>query len=185
MEKKAVFPGDFLGYEEEFEPGINTFEENGSILSDSVGRAVFDSKAKTVLVEKSRLVELIERDSVVIGRVITVKNSMVSVEIFSAEKNGRSQIVGSSFAAIPVRNIARSYVKEAKEFFKIGDIIKAKVAFITPYSVDLRTNDDDLGVIKAFCSSCRSPLTLFGGVLKCQGCGCSEKRKLSSDYLLK
>jgi len=185
LEKKLVFPGDFLAEEEEFEPGKNTFEDKGKIFSNSFGRAVFDSKEKTIQVLKKKPQEVLEKETIVIGRVVMVKSNMVSIELFSAEKNGEKRIISSAHAVLPIRNISREFVKKTSELFKIGDIVKAKVAVVTPYSVDLKTNEPELGAIKAFCSKCRNALVLFGNTLKCTSCGLTEHRKLSSDYLLK
>jgi len=127
----------------------------------------------------------LEKDSVVTGRVVLVKSNMVMIELLYAEKNKEKNVISSSFAVLPARNISRLFVKDLKQLFKIGDIVKAEVAMVAPYSIDLRTNKPELGVIKAFCSGCRLPLALFGKNLKCQGCGSTEQRKLSTEYLLK
>jgi exosome complex component CSL4 len=39
-----------------------------------------------------------------------------------------------------------------------------------------------MGVIKAFCNSCRSELILYEGKLKCPKCGKEESRKISNSY---
>lgn len=185
MEKQVVLPGDFLGTEEEFGAGLNAFEDDGKILSDSLGRPVFDQKHKVVSVEKKSVLKPLEVDSVVVGRVSMVKSNMVMVEVFFAEKEGEKRVIAGSFAVLPVRNISREFVKEPKDMFRIGDLVLAKVAFVSPFAIDLRTNEPELGVIKAFCVRCRNKLSLFGRTLKCQSCGNSEQRKISRDYLLK
>ncbi len=185
LDKKPVLPGDFLGTEEEFEPGKNAFEEQGQVFSSAVGKAVFDSGQKTVQVLPNRELRPIEVGAIVVAKVVLVKSNMVMVELLQAEKDGLKMVFGQSFAVLPARNISRHFIKNLRNAFKIGDLVKAEVATVTSYSIDLRTNKPELGVIKAFCAVCRSGLQLFGSELKCVSCGNPAERKLSTEYLLR
>jgi len=73
-----------------------------------------------------------------------------------------------------------SYVKNLSQEFSMSDIVKAKV--INTQNMRLTTSEKSLGVMKAYCSRCRSELQMDGKRLKCPSCGRTEKRKLSSDY---
>jgi exosome complex component CSL4 len=84
-----------------------------------------------------------------------------------------------------VSRVDTGFVKVLSEKFKIGDIVKARVDEIYPFGLELSTADPSLGVVKAFCAKCRQPLHLFGAMLKCLSCGATERRKISSDYVLK
>ncbi len=185
LKKKVVSPGEFLSTEEEFIPGKNTFEENGEIFSGSTGLVVEDLKSKEISVKPSSEPVKIRPGSVIFGRVEVVKDSSVLVEmqnVYGADK----KVFTSSFAVLPVRNVSRDYVERLRDFFKVGDLVKARVAKILPgNNIDLETNSPDLGVVKAYCSRCRNPLQLFGSSLKCLKCGNTEGRKISKDYLLK
>lgn len=176
-------PGDHLAAEEEFSSGENTFEENGEIISDSMGTALKDSKQRSVSVLAQKKLLPLKVGSIVLGKVTVVKSSSVGIEIFAGRNGNDRQVVYSSFASLPVRNVASGYVRNLGENFKIGDIVRAKVAMVSPVGIDLRTNEQDLGVIKAFCSKCRQSLNLFGRMLKCTNCGSSESRKISSEYV--
>ena len=48
--------------------------------------------------------------------------------------------------------------------------------------VDVSVNSPECGVVKAFCSSCRSGMDLKNGGLICSNCGRKESRKMSSEY---
>ena len=185
LKKNLVLPGDFLTTEEEFLPGKNTFSDDGTIYSDSSGEAVFNQKEKKVSVEKKREVLSLDIGSIVYARVMLVKKSAVLVDIIHAEKDNMERVISNSNASIPVRNVSRDYVKSLNDYFKIGDIVKAKVSFTSEYAIDLRTNEPDLGVVNAFCSKCRHSLHSFGSKLKCTSCGNTEQRKLSKDYVFK
>ncbi|MDD5163050.1 MAG: exosome complex RNA-binding protein Csl4 [Candidatus ainarchaeum sp.] len=179
---KCSLPGEFLATEEEFSKGENTFEENGDIFSDSIGKPSEDTKRKVISIAKAKVLAPIAVGSIVFGIVNLVRTNSVSIELSSLKSASERQVVGSSYAMLPVRNVSREYIENLKQEFKIGDFVKAKVSEAKPWGIDLRTNEAELGVIKAFCSKCRHPLQLSGRGLKCTSCGNSETRKLSSEY---
>ena len=185
LKKKIALPGEFLSTEEEFVPGKNTFEDNGEIFSGSTGPVEEDSKTKEISVNPASEPVKIRPGSVVFGRVEVVKDNSVSIEmqnVYGMDK----KVMASSFAVLPVRNVSRDYVERLRDFFKVGDLVKARVSKILPgNNIDLETNSPEFGVVKAFCSRCRKPLHLFGSSLKCISCGNTEGRKISKDYLLK
>ncbi len=186
MDSSIVLPGDFLSTEMEFSSGFNTFQDdNGSIFSTVYGKVIFDEKNREVNVDSFKPKIKLHRGTIVFGIIGMVRDNFAQVKIFKAEFNEQERIISSSYATLPVRNVSRDFVKNLKEEFKIGDIIKAKVAEVKPWGIDLRTNERDLGVIKAYSAHSREPMYLFGTQLKCLSSGYSERRKISSEYLLK
>jgi len=179
---KHTIPGEFLAAEEEFESGANTFEENGNIFSDSVGKISEDKAQRTVSILKEKELLPLKVGSIVFGKVNLVRSSSVLVEIFAARSEKGRQVSRMTMASLPVRNVAQGYVKQLNEKFRIGDIIKAKVSMVSPYGIDLRTNEPELGVIRGYCTKCRTPLSVFGRMLKCTKCGSNETRKIASEY---
>ncbi|MFH1256905.1 MAG: exosome complex RNA-binding protein Csl4 [Candidatus Diapherotrites archaeon] len=188
MEKKQlVVPGEFLGIEEEFVGGKNTFEDgNGNVLSECIGVPEFDHKRREVKVKKiSKEVKPLEPGSIAYGKVALVKEQSVLIELFKAEKNNEPRTILNTFASLPVFNVSQGYVKFLSDMFRVGDIVKAGVVTVTNYGIDLNTKDKSFGVVKAFCVKCRKPLHMIGEQLKCPCCGRTEPRKISSDYMLK
>jgi len=187
LEKKLVVPGDFLTVEEEFASGKNTFDdEDGNIFSAQTGTLEFNELEREVRVEeKTRKIQVLDRGSIIFGSIARVKDSFAFVNILSAEKDGVERIPLMNSAALRVSDVARGFVKDLKEEFKIGDIIKAKVSNISKHSIDLTTVFPELGVVIAYCVNCRKPLHLAGTQLKCIFCGGNERRKISNDYLIK
>jgi exosome complex component CSL4 len=185
--KKIVVPVEMLATAEEYVAGPNTFESNkGDILAVTVGQPLFDEGNREVDVKtESRKVLPLETGSIVLGVVDFVKESAVIISLFDAEKRGIKRVLRETRAALMVSKVSREYIKDLHDFFKIGDIVKAKVIKLTPYSIDLATDSPDLGVVKAFCTKCKQPLHLFGGQLKCLACGHQDTRKFSKDYQLK
>ncbi len=185
--QKVVVPGMFITVEEEFEAGKNTFEDkDGKIFSAKIGVIEFDEKNRNVSVkEQQKKCVPLDFGTIITGRVVLVKDSIAVISIEKAEKNGEKRIPLHSNAQLLISNVSHGFVKSLQNEFKIGDIVKAKVVGVTKYSIDLSTSFPELGVIKAFCSKCRHPLWLFGRQLKCTKCSAIEKRKISTDYLLK
>jgi exosome complex RNA-binding protein Csl4 len=174
MKGKEVFmPGQTITTEEEFAPGKNTFVENGYVKATNIGEAEFDNNTKEVLI-KSNTLKVLARDDIVIGRVSLVKESVVVVDIIKAE-NGAVLLI--TRGQIPAKFVAKAYVTNVKDYYKVGDYIRAKVISASELAVDLATNETGLGTTTAFCSNCKKPMQFSNDKLMCFSCGASEKRK--------
>ncbi len=144
-----VFPGSPLTVEEEFAPGRNAFvDDNGNVLSNSIGSASFDESAREVHVQPhGKAVRPLEVGSIVYGRVILVKDSVVVVGMALAEKDGVKKKIFDTSATINIARVSSGYVRSLGDYFKIGDYIKARVVDVNTYGVELATNEQGLGVI--------------------------------------
>jgi exosome complex component CSL4 len=183
---ELVFPGAFLTTGEEFAPGFNTFEdEKGNILASCVGKAEFDPATREVSVSCIKETKVLDEGAVVTGMVTSVKENVALVEIFEAKKNNDDLKIPNPFAVLLISAVSEAFVKNLRDMFRIGDIIRAKVAKVNTYGTDLTTKGREFGTLKAFCIKCRHPLRLFGTQLKCTNCGNTETRKVSSGYLLR
>ena len=183
---ELVFPGTFLSAEEEFSPGRNTFESDGSVNSARVGKGHFDNSTREASVNGAfPAVEPLDVGSVVYGIVAAVKEKAAVIEMRNAEHNGENRVIMIASASLPVFDIAEGYVERVSDMYRIGDIVKAEASKVTPYAVDLSTRSPKYGVVKAFCIKCRQPMRLFERALKCRACGHTEQRKIAEDYWLK
>ncbi|MFA4907077.1 MAG: exosome complex RNA-binding protein Csl4 [archaeon] len=188
MKKEIVFPGSLVASEMEFSSGKNAYtSEDGNVYSERVGVIALDDKNRTAQVEpKNRVPRILEEGSIVTGKVSLVKESSVLIEIIDAfDRDNNPLVVHQSFAQLPVRMASGFYVNDLGELFKVGDILKAKVTEVTSYGVTLTTKFPELGVTRAYCTSCRLPMRLFEGKLKCLECGLSDQRKIAADYPLR
>lgn len=172
-----IVPGEEIAIEEQYAGGKNTFVKFGKVKSVTLGKAVFDEGQKKVNVE-GKIVQTITVNDIVYGKVVKVKDSMASIELTSAENNKK---ITSKEANLPVRNVSTEYISKMDNFFKIGDLVKAKVVSVNPLGIDLATNETGLGVIKAYCKECRSELSHNDNKLLCFNCGSQEERKWFSD----
>lgn len=185
--KELVVPGEFLATEEEFVPGFNTFgSEEGDVFSTSIGFSEFDNQAHRVNVNSVSGLRRLKVGDIVYGVVSLVKDSVVNVDLFDVvSPKGVRIVLDRKSAQIYVRNVSKDFIKSIRDCFKIGDIVKAKVFSVSPFGVDLRTNESDLGVVKAFSAETRLPLYLNGSKLVCLSSKTFESRKISSEYLLR
>ena len=186
QKEETVFPGTFLAYEEEFMAGKNAYEdEEGNVYSNTVGIKELDSEKHEAIVKKSsKEVNVIKMGDLVVARVTSIKRKSVLVEIIGAGENNEL-VFSNSMAALPIFNISNEFVREASDFYRAGDIIKARVFQVFPYGIDLETKSPELGVIKAFGVKSRTPLVLINGKLRDTVTGATEERKISTNYILR
>lgn len=171
-----VFPGDFLGYAEEYVPGDGVYEEEGKLYAATAGRVVVEDKV--IRVETVKEIPELRKNDVVVGRVVDTRNSFAMVEI--ARKKGSERALRYyDRALLHISNISESYMKNIENGVKYWDIIRARVI---DNNLRLSIKEDGMGVIRAVCSACGTPLVRDKDKLKCPECGNVERRKVSSYY---
>ncbi len=178
-----VLPGDLLGVSEEFIPGYGAFEEEGSVYSSITGIAHLDFKGKKAYVDPLTDVPPIpENGDLVICEVTGIRDKIAMVEIIALKKNPQRAMAASPKARIYISQTSKRYVKDLSREFQTGDLIRAKVANAEKKPLELSTVDENLGVVKAYCSECNHPLEKKNKKLECPHCGNKEYRKTASDY---
>ena len=182
--EEHVFPGSVLTTAEEYVAGKNVVEnEAGDIVSLCFGVPHFDKTNRIVDVEVlSKEIKPVDIGTIVHAKVIIVKESMLIVEMFKAEKDGEKRTIMNPSAAIPVFAVSEDYVKTLSGLFRKGDIVKAKVEKVTQFGIDLTTKGEGLGLVKAFCKTCRHEMERFDNEIKCTSCGFTEDKIVSEAY---
>ncbi len=181
VEEKIVLPGDLIGTSEEFTPKNGTFVDKGNIYAATTGIVKINPKERSISVAPvTNVPPHLQVGDIVIGQVTDIKESVALVEIASIKGKGEREIVNAEQAAIHVSNIKDAYVKELYSEFSPFDIVKARV--IDLRNMRLTTVNKELGVMKAYCSNCRTVLKKDNSKLRCPKCNRVETRKLSSDY---
>jgi len=171
-----VFPGDFLGYAEEYMAGYGVYEEDGKLFAATAGRAVVKEKVIKILPVKS--IPEIKKNDVIIGRVVDTRNSFAMVEI--ARKEGSKRALRHyDKAFLHISNMSGGYMKSVEDGVRYLDIIRARVL---DSNLRLSIREREMGVIKAICEKCNTPLLREKDKLKCPECGNVERRKISEYY---
>jgi exosome complex component CSL4 len=166
---------------EEYMAGEGTYEDNnGKVYASAVGELQVDEAEKLVkVVPDNPPIVLVEGDTV-IADVTDVKPAMAICLIVSQEGR-RREVSSETLAAVHVSKISSSYVEDAGDLIRPGDLIRGKVIQALP-SVQLTTSGPHQGVIRALCTSCREPLDKKGEKLFCERCERTEVRKIADDY---
>ena len=176
-----VFPGEAVGTIEEYKPGFGTVNDDGTIRSTVMGVIGINKEHRMItIIPKTKTLNTITEGDIVIVSVTDVRESNARVDLVAAEKSLDEEIVNKGNAEIYVSNIKDGFAKSVADEFSINDIVRAKV--IDSAKIGLSTVDSDLGVLKAYCSKCKTSLTRSGDILVCGNCGNQERRKLAAGY---
>jgi len=177
---KKVLPGDEVAIAEEYMSGEGTYEKDGKIFASAVGELDLDAREKLAKVILDNPPVVLQEGDLVIGEVTDAKPAMAIVNVLAQE--GRDRAVSSeTLASVHVSKLSSSYVEDAGDVMRPGDIIRAQVIQVDP-SVQLSTAGPHFGVIRALCGRCRNPMERKGRSLYCEHCDRSENRKLADDY---
>jgi exosome complex component CSL4 len=179
--EKLVLPGDKISTSEELLPGDGTYEEDGIIRASRAGKYIIDNKNRKAIVKPVTNIPVeVKKGDTVLGIVNSVKSNMVIVQIIHVIGKYRA-ISGDTNGTLRVSEISAGYVKDPSTEFTSGDIIRAKAFQIKP-SLQLTTKDKNLGVIKALCTKCKTPLSRKGNNLECNNCKNRERRTIAMDF---
>jgi len=177
-----VLPGDLIGTNEEFAAGSETFVRGGDIFSLVTGTVDTNVKRRAIsVIPTIDTPPVIKEGDIVVGEIVNVRDSMVLVRI-GAIKGAGERAFQAPGAAIHVSNVKDAYVKDISNEFGMSDIVIARVLNLD--NMRLTTSGDKLGVMKALCSVCHTPMVKdqSKGKLKCPSCGNIQRRKIASGY---
>lgn len=180
MTKKLVVPGELVAVSEEFMAGDGTYDHGGKIFSAYLGELELDSVRKVAHVKPLNPIVQLKVGDTVHGIVQDVKETMVVASVTSVEGIERG-ISGDTEGSIHISKISDRYTEDTRNEFRKGDIIRATVIQIKP-SLQLETSRRNLGVLRALCTRCRSPLMKQDRNLFCENCERVENRKIAIDY---
>ncbi|AEH25578.1 exosome complex RNA-binding protein Csl4 [Pyrococcus yayanosii] len=178
-----VLPGDYLGVIEEYLPGDGVIEEEGNLYATRAGMVRINPAKMEISVEPATDVPPMPKvNDVVYARVIEVKSQAILLQLIKIEGRNDREIAASKLAGIHISQVKDGFVEDMGKEFKVGDIVRARVIADEKSPIQLTTKGQDLGVVFALCSRCRTPLIRKGSQLVCPKCGNVETRKLSSLY---
>jgi exosome complex component CSL4 len=180
MTKKLVLPGELVAVSEEFMAGDGTYDQDGKIYSSFVGEVDLDTQQKVARVKAFNPPVQLKVGDVVYGTVRDLKETMAMITLFQAEGTDRA-ITGETEASLHISKISSGYTESIRNELRKTDIIRGVVIQISP-SLQLATDRDNLGVLRALCARCRSQLARKGRDLYCENCERSESRKTAGDY---
>jgi exosome complex component CSL4 len=175
-------PGDFLGTEEEYVPGYGAYQEESEIRASLPGELDADSERRLNISSKCATPITLKVGMVVYGRIEEIFEPVALVRVDPIETKIDRQVVEQFYCVLHVSRVKMGYARSIRDEVKIGDIIKAVVDEISKSEIYLSTKRGGMGVVKAYCSRCRSSMRLEGQTLICESCEGKEQRKLGSPY---
>ena len=81
MSDTETLPGDKIAVIEEYESGVNTFEDGHNVRSTTVGNTSIDKKNRIAEVKNLSHLGMPEVNDLVVGTVVAVMSSMIAVSI--------------------------------------------------------------------------------------------------------
>ncbi|MCX8200304.1 MAG: exosome complex RNA-binding protein Csl4 [Candidatus Micrarchaeota archaeon] len=182
-------PGNALGEEIEFAAGKGTYTENEVVRASLCGSKDIDEKKRTISIKPcfatAENIKVGQRAYAVIDSVGET-HAMMTIFDYEKEHGGKRVNFVSDFAMMRIEGVKSFgvFMKNMSEAVRVGDIVKVEVSKIERGGIDVIMKGKELGVVKAFCSSCRRPLVLNkDNKLFCQNCNRTEARKIASSYI--
>ncbi len=187
-EQRFVLPGEEIGTEEEFVAGAGTYVEEARIFAAVAGR--LSEENHTLSVTGVPSLKRFKPGTFVVGRIDNISEP-VALAVVEGDKNAQNQDAqtnrypqSSGYVVLHASFIKRGYVKKVRDEYRIGDLIRGKIAEEKFGEYHISTDDPHCGCIMAFCSECRTPLEKRETLLQCPACGRRENRHLADDYRL-
>jgi len=170
--KSLVVPGEALAYAVEYVGGKNIVElEDGQLYPERVGTKTVNEEDRSIEVKSEKTARIVKPGDLVYAKVYKIFDQMTLLEFQPVEKGLGGE---RTFAYLRISELSRGYAENIRDYLRTGDYIKARVKEVKPLGIYLTMKDDDLGVVRAFCSRCRAELTEDG---KCPECSRTETRK--------
>ncbi|WP_054835194.1 exosome complex RNA-binding protein Csl4 [Methanobrevibacter arboriphilus] len=180
-----VMPGDVLGVSEQFLPDKWTYDDEGYIRASVLGTVDINSSKKKISIVPSSgnpAVLNVGGDSIY-GEITDVRGQRAMINV-QKMKNTSRKLALPYMAAIHISQVKKGYLEKLTDAFRIGDIIEAKVSKIMGDNLDLNTENNEDGVVKAMCTRCRAYMvpTERKDEVYCEVCDRKERRKVSTNY---
>ena len=180
-EWKMVLPGEQVATVEEYEPGEGTYEAEGKVFAGWVGVLQLDGTNKVVRVRPFNPPAELREGDIVYGSIGDLRPAMATAQILAIHGR-RREVAGEVEGSLHISRVANGYTDSFETNIRLGDVIRARVDQVAP-SVQISTQDPNLGVVRALCGNCRSPMKRLGdGEVKCPKCDRVERRKMAADY---
>ncbi|MGI6471997.1 MAG: exosome complex RNA-binding protein Csl4 [Candidatus Methanomethylophilaceae archaeon] len=178
--KIGVFPGDEVAVEEEYLASDGTYAENGKIYASQIGELVLDNEEYVARVVTPNPPNILKEGDTVYAIVADIRKTMATADVVATDGTERG-VGGETYATIHVSKISPGYTDDVGSELRKGDFIRARVIETEP-SLQLSTRDDDLGVIRSLCGTCKTEMERKGKGIYCPECKYSMPRKLAKDY---
>ncbi len=179
MPTPAVFPGDFVAHEEEFAAGESTFADAGNVYALRDGKKNADASAHLVSVLARKNTRKAKPGDIAFGRVRDLYQAMAGIEVEAQTWPGEIPSIGEKVVFCRISEIQRGFLEDFREALRVGDFVRVRFDEFKRLAAYVTMKDPDLGVIRAWCSKCRTEMKLSRDGGECPYCGNREPRKVA------
>jgi exosome complex component CSL4 len=176
--QRRALPGDPLAVSEEYLPGSNAYDADGTIRALQTGVVVKDMRQREINVKATVVPKVPSVGDVVTGQIEVAQTSTSNLKIHYL--NGKPTQGG--FVGILFLREERGGRGMRRVAVKLGDVVRAKVVSTMNAMIHLSIGEPHLGVIASLCSNCGRPLVPAGTRAQCSNCGNVEDRKFADDF---
>jgi len=179
--EEVMVPGEKLGSIEEGEAGEGTYEENGNVRAQIVGKGGLHVKDRVFRITPLKgEIPTPRMNEDIVARVVSVQNTLATLEIIRA---GDRVLGRTSTGLLYHKRLGRALVRNLRSYVKPGDIIRGRIVY-NRSPIQISMMGSKYGVILANCSKCGGKLerTNKPNFLVCQNCGWRETRLIAPDY---
>ena len=137
-----------------------------------------DNSKRQVGVQALKAKRMLTQGDLVYARIEDLYDTVALTSFKPVDKDAGSP---NDFAYLSISEIKQDFVESFQNHLGIGDFVKARVLEVTRLGVYLTIKENDLGVVQAFCGTCRKELSATPSGLSCSACGAKEFRKTPLD----
>ena len=173
MDNNQKIPGEKIASIEEYLPGDNTFEDNDSIRSTTIGEINLNSSERSASINRQKQITVPKVGDIIIGVVEANLPSMIAIAIkFVNGKNVNSDLECICFT----RHIRKKNIALAQ------DVVKAEIISHINGTIHASIDSPELGVLFTKCRKCFGTVVKMRDAVKCKDCGWIDDRKLSTEF---
>lgn len=185
LDTELVVPGETLASSKEYKAGYGTYLSNGEIRAKILGIKMVDEKSKTIYVLAFKDPKSVRNNSIVIGEVISVSNTIANIKLYGVFDDGvYNPLISPLSATLHITQLGIR-VSKLSDYLKVGDVVRAKVILDRTLPLSLSVAGPELGVVAAYCGLCGGSMKIRDKrkhSMKCAKCGSLQNRKLSRFY---
>ncbi|MEM3676431.1 MAG: exosome complex RNA-binding protein Csl4, partial [Thermoplasmataceae archaeon] len=170
---------DAMSTAEEYLPGQNATENEGTIVSLAFGRVIRDDGKLTISVIPFKNKIKLRPGDLVYGQVIRNDQRRATVRIGAVKMKGDGLVYHDEEASLHPQMPGG---REGGSLVRIGDLLRGRVIRTGSRGTEITITGRGLGVLRTLCFRCRNPLVRKGTTLYCENCERSEIRKVAEDY---
>lgn len=151
--KRLVLPGEQLYSKEEMNSGAGTYECDGEVLSESIGKVkvdIYDKRVEVDPVKRPRC--CIRGGDRIVCRVDSMENDRAMLDVLLLA-GGDRDVLKPLACLLRIRDACEHYIESISDVYREGDIILGYSIRGSPF-VLLKTTEEETGVILARCPEC-------------------------------